>query len=333
MAQTSPPRKLAVTISYALGGLLLISLALALLPPLLPSSWHLFPPMPIIWLNALSSFGSFFGGMLAPVVAAISFYYLYQSYKAQENDREIALFNKLYTDLLADIASLRYRERSKRGLFYPEQEKIYEGIDALYNFSTRYTDNSVLNHLGLILISFEELVRQLGHYQSYEARKILLNKVYFLYYAKIVWPVFDGLYHYKDELLVRDWGNPKELFFEFEKLTKQTIDHLSSSDNRLLEDEALNQHPEISRIRKTNYSTDFRKNWILSACAAANAKYQIPSTPIPLRTKIGIVVRMVLPSRTAEWLRVNTLPIPSKSNKIAIEAWFKEQQQKEHRLH
>lgn len=190
----------------------------------------------VISSAVLGQFGDFYGGVLGTLVTFIGIYFIYSTFKLQgaqldiaKKDADLEIMNKLYSELLLDINSIEYRDRNHLDISKPDI--VFHGIDALYNFGDNYerNPNSVLNHLNSILISFDHLftMAKQVRYKHQDMKKIIFTKIYFLYYSKIIWPVFHQIYQkHKEKLLETKQPNAKAIFDNYERLTKETYTYL-----------------------------------------------------------------------------------------------------------
>lgn len=190
--------------------------------------------------STLGQFGDFYGGILGTIITFFGLYFIYNTYKVQstqldiaKKDADLEIFNKLYSEILQEINSIQYRRRIKEnGKYIEEKEKLFIGIDALYNFDENHwhSPNSVLNHLNSIMVSFDQLISMTENkfkYKHKETKNILLTKIYFLFYSKITWPVYQEIYrHRKKELIDKGHPDSPPLFNLYKRLTKQTYDYL-----------------------------------------------------------------------------------------------------------
>jgi hypothetical protein len=185
----------------------------------------------IIAPETLGQFGDFYGGILGTIVTFFGLYFIYHTYQLQnkqldiaKKDSDLEIMNKLYSDVLQEINSIQYRRKKTAH----SEEILFSGIDALYNFDANHWNNpnSVLNHLSSIIVSFDQLIFMANKYEYDPMKSIMLTKVYFLYFSKIVWPVYQELYrNRKQELL--DRGHPGEsLFKNYERLTRDAYAYL-----------------------------------------------------------------------------------------------------------
>lgn len=188
----------------------------------------------------LGQFGDFYGGILGTLVTFASVYFIFQAYRTQQKELEISkksvdleTLNRLYSELVAQIDTLEYR-RIKYEMGRPTSEtEMFKGSDALYNFDDYYmvNPNTVLNSLNGILVSFRHTILMIGkvRYKYSFMKEVMLTKVYFLYYSKIIWPVYSYIYDkHKDVLLNDKQPNAKHIFENYESLTKEAYKYLIS---------------------------------------------------------------------------------------------------------
>lgn len=183
--------------------------------------------------STFNDFGTFYGGIVGTIVAFFGLYFIYRTFEIQEKqfetvkkDADFNIINKLYDNLIQEINSIQIRVKKDPN----DEGQVYTGIDALFNFDSSIPNNAVLNHLQSILIAFEHilLLAETKVKYKYDAQKeITLTRIYFLYYEKIIWPVYEKLYSQeKDKLLERGHPGTNELFKKYETLTKETYDFL-----------------------------------------------------------------------------------------------------------
>ncbi|MES2874330.1 MAG: hypothetical protein V4708_11455 [Bacteroidota bacterium] len=185
-----------------------------------------------------SDFGTFYGGVVGTIVAFVGIYFIYKTFEIQtktiviqesqfdivKKDADFNIINKMYESLISEIDSVQIRA------LYPLDNQVFRGIDAFYNYESSRPNNAVLNHLQSILIAFEHLLMLAEtkvRYKYDDQKKITLTRIYFLYYEKIIWPVYEKLYKVERELLLKSkHPGTAELFEKYEVLTKRTYDFL-----------------------------------------------------------------------------------------------------------
>jgi len=58
-------------------------------------------------------------------------------------------------------------------------------------------------------------------------KDIILTKIHFLYFSKIIWPVYQEIYNNrKDELMAAKHAGTELLFQKYEQLTRQSYNYL-----------------------------------------------------------------------------------------------------------
>lgn len=257
-------------------------------------------------------FAGFYGGVFGPLATISGFIFLYLAYTSQKATTDLALLNKLYADLLEDINSLQYTDRGRGINRFFRKEVTFKGIDALYHFNTNDTDNSVLNHLNLIIVSFKQLLQVLekSTFSDGSTKKVFKDKVCLLYYAKVIWPVLDGVYKAKNELLVRDssWGNAELLFFEFEKLTASTIEYLD--EKQLILKTAFPKPAAMTQKQREGLPGIMVRSYASPSDWAKNEKQYAEkhfTLRTPWRTSVGEkIFKPILPAFAYNWLKVHT---------------------------
>lgn len=183
--------------------------------------------------------GDFVGGILGTILTAVAAIFVYRTYvtqreqlEQQKKEANQTLIDNLYDRISREIDGLEitYNVNKENGR-QPELIK-HNGIFVLYNFVELYKkDNSVLNQLNLILISFEHLF-DLTNSATYKWNlQLNLNKDrnYLLFYTKIIWP-FHRFYSTEWNKLIQDWNPPhpdsKGTKNRFEKLFKESYTYL-----------------------------------------------------------------------------------------------------------
>jgi hypothetical protein len=185
--------------------------------------------------SILNDFGTFYGGLLGTIVASFGLYYIFRTYSIQakqfdvvKKDADFNIINTLYDNLIQEINSIQFRKKKDANDIGQE----FKGIDALYNFdkSHWHSPNAVLNHLQSILIAFEHILlfaERKIRYKYDDQKDVILTRIYFLYYEKIIWPVYQNLYRdVKEDLIQRGHPGTKQLFEKYEDLTKKTYQYL-----------------------------------------------------------------------------------------------------------
>lgn len=193
----------------------------------------------------LGQFGDFYSGCIGTIITFFGLYFIYRTYILQNNQLDIAkknsdleIVNKLYSELLQEINSIQFRRKVKdtNGGFVDAKGELFLGIDALYNFDKNHwhSPNSVLNHLNSIMVSFDQLIFMTENrfmYKHKETKNILLTKIYFLFYSKITWPVYQEIYQNGKEELLRAHPDSPPLFKLYERLTKKSYDYLLKGEH------------------------------------------------------------------------------------------------------
>lgn len=146
------------------------------------------------------SFGSFISG----IVSVITIILIYQAFQEQirQSDfskeiQETDIINRLYSEIINEINNLEYKEN--------------KGINALYNFDDehRTNPNSIMNHLCLIFVLFEDAINSIkeSKYLDNHKKNKELTKIYLLFYSKLVWSVYQNIY----DKLYEDYQSTEEL--------------------------------------------------------------------------------------------------------------------------
>ena len=188
----------------------------------------------------LSYFGTFYGGVLGTIIAVFGIFYIIRTYRIQQQqfdvvkkDVDFNIINSLYDKLLNEINAVQYRKKNSEN---NNGFIIFTGIDAFYNFDKDHWNNpnSVLNHLQSILIGFEHIIlmaKSKVKYKYQALKDITLTRIYFLYFEKIIWPVYDKIYRAERfELIKRKHPGINELINKNEALTKETYDFLVTNN-------------------------------------------------------------------------------------------------------
>lgn len=161
--------------------------------------------------------GDFIGGVLGTILTAIAAVFVYNTYltqreqlEQQKKEANQILIDKLYDRISTDIDGLEITFYKVEENEQQPQLKIYKGIFVLYNFKELYTyDNTVLNQLNLILISFEHLfsLTKKATYKWEMQKQVNMDRNYLLLYTKILWP-FHRFYSQEWDKLVLAWSPP-----------------------------------------------------------------------------------------------------------------------------
>lgn len=196
---------------------------------------YAFCPIKLTQTSVFSNFGTFYGGVVGTIVASFALYFIFKTYDIQEKqfdivkkDADFNIINKLYDNLILEINSIQFRKKKDEN----DVGEVFTGIDALFNFdkSQLQTPNSVLNHLQSILIAFEHillLAEKKIRYKYDDQKNITLTRIYFLYYEKIIWPVYQNLYRdIKEDLIKQGHPGTQELFLKYEDLTRRAYKFL-----------------------------------------------------------------------------------------------------------
>lgn len=203
--------------------------------------------------TVLSEFGTFYGGIIGTTVASFGFYFIIKTFRIQEQqfdivkkDADFNIINTLYDNLLSEIDSIQFRKKGIEGA----PDEILTGIDALYNFDIESlkSSNAVVNHLQSILIAFEHLLLLADkkiRYKYSEQKNIMLTRINFLYYEKIMWPVYESFFKrgVRSQLEEQNHPGTDKLFAKYEELT-------AKSYLFLIEKQYVGEptEPEIARI-------------------------------------------------------------------------------------
>lgn len=242
--------------------------------------------------GTISDYGTAISGIVGTAITVSGLAFLAYAYRDQQRQAEFSLFTKLYEDILTDINSIQYRKKYAKVISSPDDSELFEGVDALYNYEADDGDNqnSVLNHLNLILVSFEHIIDLLDHavFQDSKFEKIMKDKVYLLFFSKIYWPCFRLHETYRDQLIRSNWGNAPILFFKFEKFTKQTYEYLVAQQLVFLAKPTYS----LAIILSRNYDS-WQTHW---------QTYPIPPAPVPT-SRLANKVMAILNKRPILFLR------------------------------
>jgi hypothetical protein len=182
--------------------------------------------------------GDFIGGVVGTVLTAIAAVFVYRTYLTQKQQLEQQkkeanqnLVDNLYDRISNEIDALEITFDKNNGLG-PEIDLVtYKGIFVLYNFKELYSkDNTVLNQLNLILISFEHLFKltKAATYKWNIQKSINKDRNYLMFYTKIIWP-FHRFYSQEwDKLIHVPKPHPDSFRTKsrFETLLKETYRYL-----------------------------------------------------------------------------------------------------------
>jgi hypothetical protein len=165
-----------------------------------------------------------FGSFIGPIFTTASFLLLFFTWRNSQQIRDLNYINELYDHIEDDINSVTFIN--------------WDGIYAFYNFraDNHQTPNSVMNHLNSVLFSYQHLleVARSTIYRNDRIREITLTRIHFLYYSKILWPVYESIWRNLRERFVQD--NPigtghddsRFLFPRYLNFSSETINYLSA---------------------------------------------------------------------------------------------------------
>jgi hypothetical protein len=152
---------------------------------------------PLFSPATLGQFGDFYGGIIATIAAIVAGVFLYQTYEIAKKDSDFQNINKLFDNIVNDINGIQFRTKYDKDWkeLPPNQQTLYTGVDAIYNFdSLSHTNpNSVLNHLSFIINSFENIIYLANKvlYKYDDMKEITMRRIYYLYYSHILWSVWE----------------------------------------------------------------------------------------------------------------------------------------------
>lgn len=220
---------------------------------------------PLISPTTLGQFGEFYGGIIATIASIVAGVYLYQTYKNAKKDSDFQIINKLFDNIVHDINSLQFHiQYDKDWTELPmDNQKLYTGIDAIYNFNSYHhtNPNSVMNHLNSILNSFENILYMANKRVLYKygdkQKEIILKRIYYLYYSHILWSVWELEFpnekrpNCEKEMLSRFskenlHDDSKFIVDKYAKLSIETINFLSDDKRKLIE----KKPDEIAKLEK-----------------------------------------------------------------------------------
>jgi hypothetical protein len=186
-----------------------------------------------------SQIGDFVGGVIGTILTAIAAIFVYRTYKNQEEqlgqqkkEANQHLIDNLYNRIAKDVEDLEITFEKQGPLVKGSELVTYKGIYVLYNFKELYkNDNTVLNQLNLILISFEHLfvLTRSATYKWNLQLRINQDRNYLFIYTNIIWPLHK---FYGDEWnkLIQELKPPhpdsKGTKDRFEKLVKEAYEYL-----------------------------------------------------------------------------------------------------------
>lgn len=106
------------------------------------------------------TYGTAFNGIVGTSITIIGLAFLIYAYRGQKQQAEYELINRLYESLLEDINSIQYRKKYDKKSSAPTNGQLLQGVEALYKYEADddTNQNSVLIHLNLILLTFEQII-------------------------------------------------------------------------------------------------------------------------------------------------------------------------------
>lgn len=183
--------------------------------------------------------GDFVGGVIGTILTAIAAVFVYRTYLNQKDQLELQkkeanqnIIDNLYSRISKDIEDLEITFENPGPIAKGSELVTYKGIFVLYNFKDLYSkDNSVLNQLNLILISFEHLFELTTNSTYKWTLQLNMNRDrnYLLFYTKIIWP-FHKFYRDEWMKLISETNMPHPdssgTKKRFDKLLKETYKYL-----------------------------------------------------------------------------------------------------------
>ncbi|MDI9312656.1 MAG: hypothetical protein QM535_20770 [Limnohabitans sp.] len=142
-------------------------------------------------LGAFDSFGSFYGGVLGTILNALFTYFIYRTLLSQNQQldlsnqiHEIEIIENHYNKIIDEINNLQYKD--------------YLGLKSLYNFDQehRQNPNAIMNHLCLIIVQVENIIDMINNakFLDNKTKDRLLTKVYLMYFAKMIWTLYENIF-------------------------------------------------------------------------------------------------------------------------------------------
>lgn len=211
-------------------------------------------------------FGEFFGGVFATIASILALVYIVLTFRNSKRDSDFELINEIFEKLQTDINSIQYRKTKTKKEnddetvieLKPNEQISYTGIDALYNFDKDYkvNPNSVLNHLNLILNSFDQLILLANKrikFKHNDIKWLTIDRVYLLFYSKILWPVYEQIIDKHYSVLISENGHDDfktSIANQYAKLSLDTIDYLSGGELNRLSKKELRKDNRKRPIKK-----------------------------------------------------------------------------------
>ena len=158
-----------------------------------------------------------------------------QQLDVAKKDSNQQLIDNLFDRISREIDDLEITYDANK--HFPQREKpefvTFKGINVLYNLKSLYSiaDNTVLNQLNLIMISFEHLFKLTSESKYKWQMQLQMNqdRNYLLFYTKIIWPLNVFYNEEWDKLITkRNPPHPDSLGTRarFEKLLKESYTYL-----------------------------------------------------------------------------------------------------------
>lgn len=156
----------------------------------------LFTRFSIFNLKGSGEIGDAIGGIMSPFIAIcaalLTFLAFWVQYKANEQqalqfknqaiDAEKVQVEKLYENLNKDIADAVFDDK--------------KGIDAYLHYNLNLqVRNVMLDHINLILFSYEEYLNQIQNNSLLpdQFKKFHTTRLHLLFYSKVLWPLHDTI--------------------------------------------------------------------------------------------------------------------------------------------
>ncbi len=179
--------------------------------------------------------GDFVGGVIGTILTAIAAIFVYKTYRNQDDQLKLQkweanqkLVDSLYDRIAKDVDDLEVTQYNE---YRGNAPITYKSINVLYNLTDLLKlDNSVLNQLALILISFEHLceIEKSFEYNNPLQHTINQDRIHLFFYARIIWPLHKFYGNEWKKLLEPPNPHPdsKETLERFERLVKKTYCYL-----------------------------------------------------------------------------------------------------------
>lgn len=206
------------------GGLTVVLILLASLPFVLHSNIN---PLNPIDAERFSQYGSYIGGLIGASCAGLSLIIIVLTYRHQlgveqsnSQTAEVDRLEKLYESVVDEISNLSY--------------KGVKGSEVFFQFKMQsiHEPQGVLDQLNSLLTNFNNLLlaAKRTKFRTSEEQSTMLARIYFLYYAKILWPVHASIWTEMRAWIAENHDDASIYFTKYEELADETIEYLTRNN-------------------------------------------------------------------------------------------------------